>query len=87
MNSQDMINAPATPGFNNKIPEQIMTPDTVETRIITLKFSDGFPAKPAREPAGAPMNFIDPELRCLAARIGICKYKPLAPNAREAAQT
>lgn len=32
-----------TPGFNHKIPEQIMTPDTVETRIGTLKFFDGFP--------------------------------------------
>jgi hypothetical protein len=77
----------ATPGYNNKIPEQIMTPDTVETRISTLEFSDGFPAKPAREPAGKPMNFIDPELRGLAARIGICKYKPRAPNACEATQT
>src|SRR5688572_2121377 len=25
-----------TPGFNNKIPEKIMTPDTVETRIGAL---------------------------------------------------
>jgi len=34
-----------TPGFNNKIPEGIMTPDTVETRIGTLKFFDGIPTK------------------------------------------
>jgi hypothetical protein len=34
-----------TPGFNNKIPPEIMTPDTVETRIGTLKFVDGFPTK------------------------------------------
>jgi hypothetical protein len=33
----------ATPGFNNKIPEQIMTPDRVETRIGTLEFDDGRP--------------------------------------------
>lgn len=33
----------ATPGFNNKIPDQIMTPDTVETRIGTLNFVDGVP--------------------------------------------
>ncbi len=26
----------ATPGYNNKIPESIMTPDKVETRIGTL---------------------------------------------------
>ena len=27
-----------TPGYNHKIPEKIMTPDTVETRFGTLKF-------------------------------------------------
>ena len=35
----------ATPGFNNKIPEGIMTPDKVKTRIGTLKFFDGIPTK------------------------------------------
>jgi len=35
----------ATPGYNNKIPEGIMTPDTVKTRIGTLKFFDGIPTK------------------------------------------
>ena len=34
-----------TPGFNTKIPESIMTPDTVKTRIGTLKFFDGIPTK------------------------------------------
>ena len=34
-----------TPGFNNEIPEGIMTPDTVETRIGTLEFFDGIPTK------------------------------------------
>jgi len=34
-----------TPGFNNKIPESILTPDTVETRIGTLDFFDGIPNK------------------------------------------
>jgi hypothetical protein len=34
-----------TPGYNHTIPEQILTPDTVETRIGTLKFVDGFPTK------------------------------------------
>ena len=28
-----------TPGYNNKIPDNIFTPDTVESRIGTLKFS------------------------------------------------
>jgi hypothetical protein len=32
-----------TPGFNNKIPEDIMTPDRVDTRIGTLEFTDGRP--------------------------------------------
>ncbi len=32
-----------TPGYNNKIPEQILTPDSVETRLGTLEFFDGFP--------------------------------------------
>lgn len=32
-----------TPGFNNRIPPQIMTPDTVQTRIGTLRFADGVP--------------------------------------------
>lgn len=32
-----------TPGYNHKIPEKIMTPDRVETRIGTLEFFDGRP--------------------------------------------
>jgi len=32
-----------TPGFNNKIPPEIMTPETVQTRIGTLTFADGVP--------------------------------------------
>ncbi len=32
-----------TPGFNFQIPEKIMTPDTVPTRIGTLSFVDGVP--------------------------------------------
>ena len=35
--------AEKTPGFNNKIPENILTPDKVKTRIGTLKFFDGQP--------------------------------------------
>jgi len=36
--------AEVTPGFNNEIPEKIMTPDSVETRIGTLEFFDGMPS-------------------------------------------
>ena len=32
-----------TAGFNYKIPEKVMTPDTVETRLGTLQFFDGMP--------------------------------------------
>jgi len=32
-----------TQGYNNKIPQKIMTPDKVETRIGTLEFFDGMP--------------------------------------------
>lgn len=32
-----------TPGYNHEIPAKIMTPDTVETRVGTLKFFDGMP--------------------------------------------
>ena len=32
-----------TPGYNEKIPDEIMTPDKVETSIGTLNFADGIP--------------------------------------------
>ena len=35
--------AQATKGYNQKIPESIMTPDKVETRLGTLEFYDGMP--------------------------------------------
>jgi hypothetical protein len=34
-----------TPGFNNKIPESIMTPDQVDTRLGRLEFFDGIPTR------------------------------------------
>ena len=34
-----------TPGFNNKIPESILTPDEMKTKFGTLKFFDGIPTK------------------------------------------
>lgn len=38
-----------TPGYNNKIPDKIMTPDKVETRIGTLQFFDGMPSAATSE--------------------------------------
>ena len=37
-------NADSTAGYNNVIPEKIMTPDIVETRIGSLEFFDGMPS-------------------------------------------
>src|SRR5437763_3979383 len=36
---------PVLPGYNTGVPPAIMTPATVETRLGTLKFFDGFPSK------------------------------------------
>lgn len=38
-----------TPGFNNKIPDSLLTPDTVETKVGELKFFDGIPTKETSE--------------------------------------
>ncbi|MGI9524195.1 MAG: DUF1254 domain-containing protein [Hyphomicrobiaceae bacterium] len=40
---QSAIAQNTTPGFNTKIPESVLTPDKVETRIGTLEFFDGIP--------------------------------------------
>jgi hypothetical protein len=50
--------AQATPGYNNKIPEQIKTPDTVETRIGTLKFFDGLPTKETTQKVYDNLDFL-----------------------------
>ena len=47
-----------TPGYNNKIPESIMTPDKVETRIGTLEFFDGVPTKRTAELCYDNLNFL-----------------------------
>jgi hypothetical protein len=47
-----------TPGYNNKIPPQILTPDTVETRIGTLKFFDGFPTKETTQKVYDHLDFM-----------------------------
>jgi len=43
--SSTTVLAQNTPGYNNKIPDTILTPDTVDTRIGKLKFFDGSPTK------------------------------------------
>ncbi len=45
--SQEAVAGQATPGFNNEIPEWILTPDTVETKLGTLEFFDGIPNEEA----------------------------------------
>ncbi len=45
-----------TPGYNTKIPESIMTPNDLETRIGTFKYFDGIPTK---ETAEAIYNHLD----------------------------
>ena len=47
-----------TPGFNNKIPEKIMTPHTVETRIGTLKFIDGVPTAETTQKVYDNLDFL-----------------------------
>jgi len=42
---QAPADGPPTPGYNQKIPEKIMTPDKVETRLGTLDFVDGVPTE------------------------------------------
>jgi len=45
-----------TPGYNNKIPESILTPHDIETRAGTLRYFDGIPTK---ETAAALYNHLD----------------------------
>ncbi len=48
----------ATPGFNNKIPDKILTPDKVETRIGTLNFVDGVPTAETAQKAYDNLDFL-----------------------------
>jgi hypothetical protein len=47
-----------TPGFNQKIPDKIMTPDTVDTRIGTLKFVDGVPTPETTQKVYDNLDFL-----------------------------
>jgi hypothetical protein len=50
--------AEPTPGYNTKIPESIMTPDKVKTRIGTLRFFDGIPTKETAELVYDNLDFL-----------------------------
>jgi hypothetical protein len=54
--SQEAIAEEPTPGYNTKIPESIMTPDKVETKVGNLEFFDGIPT---RETAAKLYNNLD----------------------------
>jgi len=45
-----------TPGYNNRIPESIMTPNNLETRLGTFEYFDGIPTP---ETADAIYNHLD----------------------------
>jgi hypothetical protein len=47
-----------TPGFNNKIPGKILTPDKVETRIGTLNFVDGVPTAETTQKVYDNLDFL-----------------------------
>jgi hypothetical protein len=47
-----------TPGFNHLIPEKILTPDKVETRIGTLEFFDGMPTPDTVESVYDHLDFL-----------------------------
>ncbi len=48
----------STPGFNTLIPNKIMTPDTVSSRIGDLKFIDGLPTKDTATKVFNNLDFI-----------------------------
>ena len=47
-----------TPGYNTKIPESIMTPDDLKTRIGTFKYFDGIPTKKTAEALYNNLDYI-----------------------------
>ncbi len=55
---QPAAGGPSTPGYNNKIPEQILTPDAVETRLGTLKFVDGVPTTETTQKVYENLDFL-----------------------------
>jgi len=50
--------AKPTPGFDHKIPDEIMTPNKVKTRIGDLNFYDGIPTKETLDLVYDNLDFI-----------------------------
>lgn len=50
--------APPAPGFNTFIPQELLTPDTVQTRIGTLNFVDGVPTEETARLAFDNLDFL-----------------------------
>ena len=78
-----------TPGFNIKIPEKIMTPDKVETRIGTMEFFDGMPTAETVEKVYDNLDFLRgvevflngiPAASIEAMRIGLVEAGATASN-------
>src|SRR6266481_1883571 len=55
---QPAAGGPPTPGYNNKIPEAILTPDKVDTRIGTLNFVDGVPTTETTQKVYDNLDFL-----------------------------
>lgn len=47
-----------TPGYNNKIPESIMIPNKVETRIGAFEFFDGLPSAETTQKVYDNLDFL-----------------------------
>ncbi len=58
MQSVWAVDKEVTPGFNHKIPEQIMTPNKVQTRIGELTFYDGMPTDATLKKVYDNLDFI-----------------------------
>lgn len=53
-----VVHAGPTPGYNNKIPQSIMTPDRVLTRIGTLELFDGLPSRQTTQKVYDNLDFM-----------------------------
>ena len=53
-----MTTTTATPNYNTSIPDEIMTPDAVQTRIGTLTFVDGVPTAETTRLAYDHLDFL-----------------------------
>lgn len=52
------VSAEVPPGYNTEIPSNIMTPDTIKTRIGKLTFFDGFPTEETTQKVFDHLDFI-----------------------------